>query len=632
MEETPSDQPRFDRRSRLQLGLKAQLILWWSALVVVVLVGTAATVYEQRRAFLEAQLQETGKFVVRTLSEILRDSLIEGNFTQISNFMDELSHSGQVDYACLQDERGRVLVSAGDVSMRTGEAESYGRTVRNRLRFQRVVTQVTYLENHRFLEYATKIFQGGLSGAVVVRVGFDTASRIDRAVDEGVEQLMKVFLVAIPLGVGLSVLLAYWIARPLPELVEGAAAIARGDYDHPIRVESPRELSQLAAAYDHMRLEIKGQVRELKDAYDTLDRKVYELEVLIEVAKRMNFRSFSPELLAYLLDVACDALQAERGSLMMTDEADPPGLEVRVVRVVKGDGPGAPTFEKSIKLRRGEGIAGKVFEDGMPIIANEGSQDPRFSRRSGREDFDGEIRNLVCVPLMVDNAPIGVLNIVNKREDAAGAAEGFTLADQNLLVALASQAARSLENAKLYDQAIRESKTGLYVPRFFEARVHEELVSARRFDQVFSLVVLDIDFFKKVNDTYGHLVGDEVLIKLARFVLRTLREDIDVASRFGGEEFALMLPQTDGDGAAHVAERLRLLVEAEMEDVEKGLPHVTISVGVSTFGVDGSSQEELMRVADEALYEAKENGRNQVRVGREKRRYGGETRRHGAEA
>jgi diguanylate cyclase (GGDEF)-like protein len=599
-----------ERRKRTKLGIKAQLIFWWSLLVIFVLIGTGSYVFQQRKDFLEQQLAEKGDYLVRSLSEILRDSLIEGNFTQIQNFIQELSQSGQVDYVCLQDSRGRIMVSSGDVEMESADAERYGQHVGSRLRFQRVVTQVTYLEGRRFLEYATKIYQGGLAGQAIVRVGFDTATRIDRVVDEGIGKLMRVFLFAIPLGILFSVLLAYWIARPLPRLVEGAAAIARGDYDQPIQVDSPLEFSQLAAAYDHMRREIKDHVQEIESARKTLDRKVYELEVLIDVAKRMNFRSFSPELLTYLVDTGISALEAEWGSLMMADESDPPQLDIKVVRGAGFD------KESSIKLRRGEGIAGKVFEDGTPIIANDGFNDPRFSQRSSQSDFAPTIKNLICVPLMVENAPIGVINLVNK-----DSSDGFDDNDLNLLTALASQAARSLENARLYEQAIRESKTGLYVPRFFEARVREELVSARRFGQVFSLIILDIDHFKKVNDTYGHMIGDEVLIKLARFVLRTLREDIDVASRFGGEEFALLLPQTDADGAAHVAERLRELVETEMEDKGAGLPAVTISMGVATFPQDGSEQEELMRVSDEALYEAKENGRNQVRVGREKRRF-----------
>lgn len=597
------------RRGIARLGLKAQLILWWSGLVVLILVVTASLVYEQRREFLERELTEKGRFVVRALSEILRDSLIEGNFTQIQNFVEELDHAKQVDYVALQDGRGRLLVESG-VDMRTQEAETYGRSARSRLRFQKVVTQVTYLAQRRFIECATKIPQGGLAGEAMVRVGFDTYTRVDKPVEEGLRRLETIFLGAIPLGVLLSVLLAYWIARPLPVLLEGAGAIARGVYDQPIRVDSPRELAQLGAGLDHMRLRIREHVHELQETNEALDRKVYEQNVLIEVAKRMNFRSFSPELLTYLLDTALAALEAEWGSLMMADDSDPPRLEIRVVR-----GAGFER-EKSIKLRRGEGIAGKVFEDGAPIIANDGSRDPRFSSRGQDLEFEGSIRNLICVPLMVDNAPIGVINLVNKRGEW-----GFDDNDLNLLTALASQAARSLENARLYDQAIRESKTGLYVPRFFEARVREELVGARRFNQVFSLVVLDIDHFKGVNDTYGHLMGDEVLIKLARFVLRTLREDIDVASRFGGEEFALLLPQTAREGAAHVAERLRHLCESEMEDKEAGVPRCTISVGVSTFPVDGTEQVELLRVADEALYEAKENGRNQVRVGREKARF-----------
>lgn len=591
-------------------GLRTQLILWWSLMMIFVLTATGAYVYHQRRNFLEDQLRQKGLFVARSLSEMLRDALLEGNFTQIEAFVKDLHENQQLDYVLLQDQEGQVLVQAGGVSMQGPEHKGGFESARYRLRFDGVATQFLHIKDKRFLEFSSKVTQVAWTGETLVRVGFDTSTRIDAVVERGLEDLRIVFFVTIPIGILLSILLAGWITRPLPKLVEAAEAIASGDYTRQIEVRSPRELGMVAHAFDRMRLRIQEQIRKLEEAYAALDRKVYELEVLFEVAKRMNFRSFSPELLAYLVDTAVDALQAEWGSLMMAEEEEGVRLKVRVVRGAGFD------REKSVDLEPGEGIAGMAYRDGNPIIANQGSEDERFSHSENQAEFEKSIRNLVVVPLMVENQPIGVINIVNKKE-----ADGFDSNDLNLLMALAAQAARSLENAKLYDQAIRESKTGLFVPRYFEARIHEEFVSARRFHQVFSLLVLDIDFFKKVNDTYGHLIGDEVLIKLAQFVLRTLREDLDVACRFGGEEFALLLPQTDENGAAHLAERLRRLVESEIEDPEKGIPKVTISVGIATYPKDADNQKDLFQVADDALYKAKEEGRNQVRVGREKTRF-----------
>lgn len=593
-----------------RVGIKAQLILWWSALVVLVLAGTGLMIYQQRREFLEEQLKEKGRFVVRSLARMLVNPLLEGNYSQMRIFVSEQADADLVDYACLQDMDGTNLAEAGVVSMQTQEAETYGRIALRRTGYEPIFDQATYLGGRRFLEYSTRLAAPGMKAQGVIRVGFDTERRIDRVVEQGIQQLMLVFLAAIPLGVGLSVLLAYWIARPMRTLVEGAEAMAAGNFERGVVVESPREMAVLAASFDHMRVRIKDQIRELEGAYHRLDRKVYELEVLVEAAKRMNFKSYSPELLAYLLDTAIEALDAEWGSLMMVDErSDPEELTLRVVRGAGFD------RDTAARIRKGEGIAGQVFETGVARIANQGSKDPLFIHKTGQDEFEKQIRSLICVPLMIENQPIGVFNLVNSRAET-----GFDQNDLTLLTALASQAARSLENAKLYDQAIRESKTGLFVPRYFEARVREEIVASRRYGQFFSLVVLDIDHFKKINDTYGHLMGDEVLVKLARFVIGMLREDLDVASRFGGEEFALLLPKTDSPGAAHVAERLRQKVEAEIADAAAGIPKVTISVGISTWPRDAEDQTDLFEVADAALYAAKENGRNQVRAGRDKRR------------
>lgn len=606
MSAPPAAAPAPPRTSALpRLGLKAQLIFWWSSLVIVLLTATAAQVYWQRRESLELEVRDKGRFVVRSLSQILVTPLLEGNYTQIQNFVAEQAEAKLVDYLCVQDPRGTILAEAGRVSMRSLEAEVYAAALPARLRYDPIVDQDTFLEGRRFHEYATRITGWGPSAEAIVRAGFDTEVRIDRVVDEDVKNLGIVFLVAVPLGVVLSVVLAYWIARPLRTLEEAAQAIGSGSYDQAIVVHSPRELAVLAHAFDQMRVRIKDQLREIQEAYLRLDRKVYELEVLVEVAKRMNFKSYSPELLSYLLDTGLSALDAEWGSMMMEEggEGDERFLTVRVVR---GAG-----FDRAtgVKLSRGEGIAGQVLATGQPIIANEGSRDPRFAHRPDQAEFDPSIRSLICVPLTVENQPIGVINLVNKRS-----ARGFDENDLTLLTALASQAARSLENAKLYDQAIRESKTGLFVPRYFEARVREELIVSRRYGQTFSVVILDIDFFKKINDTYGHLLGDEVLIKLAQFVRSAMREGIDVASRFGGEEFALLLPKTDKAGALILAERLRRAVEAGMEDKAKGLPKVTVSIGVASYPDDGDDKESLFRRADDALYTAKRSGRNQVRA------------------
>lgn len=167
------------------------------------------------------------------------------------------------------------------------------------------------------------------------------------------------------------------------------------------------------------------------------------------------------------------------------------------------------------------------------------------------------------------------------------------------------------KNEELSRLIITDEKTQLFNFRYFKSQLHQEFIRARRFHEPFSVIMVDVDKFKHYNDTNGHLLGDEVLKKVARLIRQECRET-DVPARFGGEEFALLLPRTDKDEAKAVAERIRRAVEDEVFINQEKQPggNLTVSLGVATFPNDATSEEELIGVADIALYEAKSRGRN----------------------
>jgi diguanylate cyclase (GGDEF)-like protein len=168
------------------------------------------------------------------------------------------------------------------------------------------------------------------------------------------------------------------------------------------------------------------------------------------------------------------------------------------------------------------------------------------------------------------------------------------------------------QRAELVRLATLDELTGLHNRRFFLRRLGEEAERAARYGSPLSLLLLDIDHFKRVNDTHGHVAGDEVLAALAAVIRATFRRT-DVAARYGGEEFCVLLPQTDRTGAEPVAERLRQAFAAKTIDVrEGGQLNVTCSVGVAEFGPDGSDAHTLLKSADARLYRAKAAGRNRV--------------------
>jgi two-component system, cell cycle response regulator len=172
-------------------------------------------------------------------------------------------------------------------------------------------------------------------------------------------------------------------------------------------------------------------------------------------------------------------------------------------------------------------------------------------------------------------------------------------------------------NAELERVAISDALTGLYNRRYLEQRLSEEIDRSRRYGQPLSLFVGDVDFFKKVNDTYGHAAGDEVLRAVARTMTKTVRR-VDLVARLGGEEFVIVTPSTDRERARIAAERVRAAVEQARIDVPSPSGpltiQVTMSLGVATFGDRSLSAADLVAAADQALYRAKSSGRNRVEV------------------
>ena len=255
---------------------------------------------------------------------------------------------------------------------------------------------------------------------------------------------------------------------------------------------------------------------------------------------------------------------------------------------------------------------------------------------------EGGPTRLIC-PLVFKDAALGYIEILSQL------AQPFSEDEVEVVQILATQAATAMENARLYGlverQAITDGLTGLYNHRYFYERLRQEVTRARRYHTPLSLLMLDLDDFKRVNDEFGHQVGDQVLREVARILLTELRRNVDLAARYGGEEFAILLPNTPQAGAEVVGERLirevsaikgsrkedlatadvvtaaRLVGERIRRDIEvtrftagDGEPvmHITVSVGVATFGNEVADADALVNAADKALYLAKRLGKNRV--------------------
>ena len=366
---------------------------------------------------------------------------------------------------------------------------------------------------------------------------------------------------------------------------------------------SQKTLDNLNHAYDYLEPIIGKFHKKIKkdEEIAQLQKSLHNISILYNISQAVNFIDDLKRLLQVIIQKALITLDAEKGSLMLYDYSIN-ALQVRIVSGLQDK-----KLEEAInngavqcaKIEIGEGIAGTVFLERKPIITNLGSADPRFIVK----EVLSNTKSLLCVPLVAKGEVIGVINITNKKHDKL-----FNQKDLEFITSLANQAAIAIDNAKLYELATKDGMTKLYIYRHFYTLLENEVRRCARYNRNMSLIMMDIDNFKRINDTYGHLTGDMILKRLA------VRK-IDIPARYGGEEFVVILPETDKEEAVKIAERIRKNVAdivVRVNDNEDLSP--TISIGVAQYTTDGKEAKELINAADTALYHSKHNGKNMVSI------------------
>lgn len=385
--------------------------------------------------------------------------------------------------------------------------------------------------------------------------------------DASIEDEILIGSVAAALGLAAALVVSRVLTQPVAELAEDVE-------------RARREAAE--ASRDEMRASVQRLGEALRSTHDLV------------------------KLLSVVLDTALTAVRGASGAVFLFS-AHRSELTARVARHVD------PILGEQ-RLPVGRGLAGWVAEHGEGILLPSGRGDAPVLA-----DPEPIADTAIGVPLLEGaQRVLGVIAIYGSRGEGS-----FRTDDLDTLTSLANQAAIGIDNVLLHQEAerlsITDGLTSIWNHRYFQMEFSREFASAKRFATQFSLLWVDLDDFKKHNDTHGHQRGDAILIELASRLSGEIRE-VDTLARYGGEEFILILPQIDREGARLAAERVRRIVAERPFGTEGEEPiTVTISVGYATYPDDGETTETLLNAADKAMYVAKARGKDQV-VGAEELR------------
>jgi diguanylate cyclase (GGDEF)-like protein len=326
--------------------------------------------------------------------------------------------------------------------------------------------------------------------------------------------------------------------------------------------------------------------------------------ILLRIIKTANDKLDPSSVMRIIMDNIQQLIPCEAWSILVLT---PEGEELEFERA---RGQVAPAFVRA-RLKVGEGIAGWVAQHRKPLLVNSAQKDRRFNR-----NFDNQTnfitRSILCAPLISRNRLLGVVELINKKSKDYR----FTNADLKTLATLLGPISVSLHNALLYREAqaltLSDDLTRLYNSRYVFQWIGNSVQRYKKLNKPFSIIFLDLDGFKTVNDRYGHLVGGRTLIEIGKIIAKAVRKR-DRVARYGGDEFVVMLPAAGEAESMGVAEKIRLAIQNyDFQTALQKEIHLSASFGVAVFPEHGETATDLIQKADQAMYRVKYSGKNAV--------------------
>ena len=333
------------------------------------------------------------------------------------------------------------------------------------------------------------------------------------------------------------------------------------------------------------------------------DRQLYELKIFHDVAKALTSTLDLDTILQTIMEKMAAYFEPATWSLVMIDESTHEPYYAASV------GRSAESLAQ-LRLSSGSTLIDWVIRNGEPLVIENVKTDPAIDDSSRREWLDGSCP-VVCMPIKTAGKVLGVIELVNIDMEVYARS-------QMLLQTLADYAAIAIENARavgrIQELSITDDCTGLYNARHLFTMIAEELHRSARFGYEFTLLFLDLDHFKRVNDQYGHIVGSKLLAQVGECLRESLRL-VDAAFRYGGDEFAILLPQTSGEAGLRVARRIANVFHERHWFPEEGFDlQVRASIGIATYPSDGTTPQIIVQRADDMMYAVKQAGRDNIAV------------------
>jgi diguanylate cyclase (GGDEF)-like protein len=560
------------------MRLRTQFFLVSAFVLVAVVVVILAAVIPRWQEELTQGARQRGRAVVGMLARVCAEPAMVGNYSELQRAVDDLARESGVVYVAVIDRRGRVVVSSASsagrpfFALEEPPADPAGILSGD---LSAVVDAVTSVSGREVMDFAAPLSVYRRSWGLA-RLGL-SLEPIRRAAAAVRHRMIWLGLAGLLLGAVLVALLSAGVTRPLGRMAAATRSLGAKRLDARVGLTGSQELVQLGTAFNQMADSLQQHIKEIEE-------KSSELEAGYRILTRLSTTIDREALMRGVLEVISEVLTSRRCELM--------ALDARRRRMDRF------TFEdkgyRSTSLSPQE-LGMERFEDAPAL-----DEAAKKLLHPGPDDL--------FIGLFIDEVAIGGLLL--------SPVEGhrFSESERKLAGGISNHLMVALENARLYELAIRDGLTGLTIRRYFLARLQEELDRAHRYRQPFCLLMIDIDHFKRVNDSRGHPAGDQVLRAIASRLKNELRST-DLLSRYGGEELVVLLPNQDRQQGYRVAEKLRQAAARRPFQAGAGDPlTLTVSVGVSGYPNDGDEVELLISRADQALYAAKQAGRNLVRL------------------